>query len=520
LQSSVPQSQRLVATFLLCLWLLPAHADPATDVPTSAPSPDWPALRGDLQRSGFYPQFPQGALQVAWRKELWRELTGPRTEIIVGDDLAFLGTYAGSFYAWDVRTGTEVWIYRADGPIGHAAAFHAGIIYFGSMDGQLYALESASGALQWKFQAGAGIWVSPTVWRNNVLFGARDGVFHALDASTGEPRWSFPTGDRILTTAAICESGHRVVFASEDMHVYCLDLRDGTLLWKSRKLAGLTVRDYAPVIVGGLALVTTSPVKDFHATLDQHQELLLDHAGFTGPDDRYIPATPDKIRAEQEFIVRFLKDQPEEQTFYAFNLNDGLEPWIAPILYVGGLHNPPSPPCVNPGTGDVFVQLRSAYGVWDGGSEVRAYTTVGKLDLRSGQVNLIEHGHHSKDPNRPAGQKDMPWMTFNLIGDETQTLACSPTHLFSIHQGFIGSMDLNTGLTANLYGKRDTYGGFYGPGTFGWEQDRGRDRAREALQPFGIINEWHGPARALVSVAGNRVFFPVGSQILCLEPAP
>jgi len=38
-------------------------------------------------------------------------------------------------------------------------------------------------------------------------------------------------------------------------------------------------------------------------------------------------------------------------------------------------------------------------------------------------------------------------------------------------------------------------------------------------QPFGLVNEWHGPARAIVSVVENKVFFPVGSQILCLEGA-
>jgi outer membrane protein assembly factor BamB len=495
-------------------------ADPATAGRPQISPADWPTLRGDLQRSGFYREFAQGQLRVAWRKELWRELTGPRTEVIVGAGLAFIGTYAGNFYAWDVQTGIEAWNYRTDGPIGHAAAFHEGTIFFGSMDQQLHALDASNGNVKWQFQAGSGIWVAPTLWRDTVLFGARDGTFHALDAATGDPRWSFQTGNRILTTASISEDGDRVVVASEDMHVYCLDVHDGTLLWKSRKMAGLSVRDYAPVLVRGLALITTSPVKEFHHTLDQHQRLLLDRTGFTGADDRYIPATTADIRAEQDFIVRFLKDHPEEQTFYAFDLKDGREPWIAPILYVGGLHNPPSPPCVNPDTGDVFVQVRSAYGVWDGGSEVRAYTSIGRLDLSSGRVELIEHGHRSKEFGRPAGQKDMPWMTFNLIGDETQTLACSPARLFSIHQGFIGSMDLTTGLTATVYGKRDTYGGFYGPGTFGWEQDGGLDRARAAQQPFGIVNEWHGPARALVSVAGNRVFFPVGSQVICLEPIP
>src|ERR1051326_8750727 len=98
----------------------------------------WPTLHGDLQRSGFYPHFPKGPLQLVWRKELWRELTGPRAEVIVGGGLAFLGTYAGNFYAWDAATGAEKWVFKTGGPIGHSPAFSDGVVFFGSMDGRLY----------------------------------------------------------------------------------------------------------------------------------------------------------------------------------------------------------------------------------------------------------------------------------------------------------------------------------------------------------------------------------------------
>jgi hypothetical protein len=110
----------------------------------------------------------------------------------------------------------------------------------------------------------------------------------------------------------------------------------------------------------------------------------------------------------------------------------------------------------------------------------------------------------------------MPWGQFNLIGDETQTLSLSQRFLYSNHQGYLGALNFRTGQCKNLWGRRDTYGGFYGPGTFGWGQE-GRERAREAGQPYGIVNEWHGPARAIVSVAGNYVYYSVGSQVLCLE---
>ena len=478
---------------------------------------EWLTLRGNLQRTGFYPQVPQGPLKLAWRKELWRELTGPRAEVIIGDGLAFLGTYAGNFYAWDSATGEQRWVVKTGGPIGHAAAFAEGVVFFGSMDRKLRAIEAGTGRERWNFEAGAGIWTAPTVADGVVLFGARDGMFQALDATTGAPRWQFKTGNRILTTAAVTEDGRRALFASEDMHLYCLNLADGAQVWRSRKLQGLSVRDYAPVIFRGLVFITTNPVKDFHTILGENQEMLVRRTGFTGKDSRYISGTPGDVRREQDFIVEFLRRHPEEQTFYAFRLTDGTEPWIAPILYTGGLHNPLTPPACHPLTGEVFTQIRSAYTTWDGGGEVRPFTGIGKLDLATGRVELLEHGHQSKEPGRPAGRKDMPWMTFNTIGDETQTLACSPDTLFAIHQGFIGSMNLKSGLTANLYGKRDTYGGFYGAGNFGWEDQGGYGKARAAGQPYGIVNEWHGPARAMVSVAGHRVFFPVGAQVICLE---
>jgi outer membrane protein assembly factor BamB len=480
----------------------------------------WATLHGDLQRSGYYPQFPRGPLRMVWRKELWKELTGPRAQVIVGGGLAFMGTYAGNLYAWDANSGAAKWVFKTGGPILHSPAFESGTVFFGSMDRRLYAIEAAGGKERWRFEAGEGICVSPTVHGGLVMFGARDGVFHALDAGSGREAWRFQTGDRILTTASISEDGRRAVFASEDMRVYCLETATGKLLWKSRKLAGLTVRDYAPLIARGLAIVTTAPVKDFHAILDQHQNMLVKRTGFTGKETRYIPGTPEDVRKEQDFIVEFLKARPEEQTFCAFRVEDGSEPWIAPILYAGGLHNPPTPPCFNPQTGEAFTLVRSAYTTWDGGGEVRPFTGFGRLDLETGRVELLGHGYASKDPARPAGDKDKPWGCFNYIGDETQALSCSHERLFCTHQGNVGGLQLKTGLLANLFGKRDSYGGFYGGANFGWENQGGYDRARAAGQPYGLINEWHGPARAIVSVAGNKVYFPVGSQVICLEEVP
>ena len=497
----------------LCLLVLPAHG---AEVPHNDGS-SWPTLHGELGRAGFYPAFPAGKLKLAWRKELHRELTGPRAEVIVGDGLAFLGTYTGQMYAWDAATGEQRWAFRAGGAIGHAPMLADGVLFFGAMDRRLYAVDARTGRERWRFEAGEGIWTSPAVHDGRVMFGARDGVFYALDAATGRLAWQFATGDRILQSASLSPDGQRVFVASEDMHLYGLAVRDGALIWKSRQLAGLSVRDYAPLVAGGLVMVTTNPVKDFHTILGENERMLVERTGFTGKDKRYIPGTADEIAREQDAIVAHLRAHPEEQVFYAFHAADGTEPWIAPMLYTGGLHNPLAPPCWNPQTGEVFTLVRSAYGVWDGGGEVRSFTGFGRLDLKTGRVALLAHGYQSKDPARPPGAPDAPWGTFAYIGDETQTLSCAPGWLFSNHQGNLGALDLATGLLTNKAGRRDTYGGFYGPGHFGWPP-QGREKARAAGQPYGLVNEWHGPARAIASVAGGRVYYHTGAQVLCFVP--
>ncbi len=176
----------------------------------------WPTLHGDLQRSGFYPAFPEGPLKLIWRKELWRELMGPRVEVIVGNGLAFMGTYGGTMRAWDAATGEEKWRIETGAPIGHSPAFD-GALYFGSMDRTLRAVDGASGKERWRFTADEGIWCAPLVWENRVIFGDRAGVLYALHADTGNLAWRFQTGDRILTSASMSSDGGRVVFASEDM---------------------------------------------------------------------------------------------------------------------------------------------------------------------------------------------------------------------------------------------------------------------------------------------------------------
>jgi hypothetical protein len=217
----MPSSRRSLPLILAAALISISPA--VSSVPNAS---SWPTLHGDLARSGFYPSFPRPPLKLAWRKELWRELTGTRSEVIVGDGLAFMGTYAGKMYALDAATGAERWVFPTEGPIGHSPAWDAGVLYFGSMDGRVYAVESVTGKLRWQFRAPEGFWTSPAVANGRVLLGCRDGVFYALRANSGKVAWSLRTEAPIISPASVSGDG-KVLFGSEDMRLYCADVATG-----------------------------------------------------------------------------------------------------------------------------------------------------------------------------------------------------------------------------------------------------------------------------------------------------
>jgi outer membrane protein assembly factor BamB len=75
----------------------------------------------------------------------------------------------------------------------------------------------------------------------------------ALDAATGEERWVFYTDGPVRLPAAV-EAG-KVYFACDDGYLYCLNARDGALVWKHR--GGPSDRR----ILGNARLISTWPAR-------------------------------------------------------------------------------------------------------------------------------------------------------------------------------------------------------------------------------------------------------------------
>jgi hypothetical protein len=472
---------------------------------------DWPTLHQDLQRSGFTADALQGPFERKWFRDFHDEMIASRVEAVVAGGRCYIGTFAGNLHALNVADGSTAWTFKTGGPIGHSAAFDDGKVYVGSDDGHLYCLDAATGAKVWDYLAGSGVWVAPAVSNGVVYIGDRGGIIHAVKMD-GSAAWTFRTGAMILKPASVSDDGKRVLVGSEDMHIYCLST-DGKLLWKSKKLQGLSMRDEAPTIWKGLVIVRTSPADGFHEVMNRNQNLLANVQKEipVGEKDKFIGDkyanlfryTPERHKVEQEAILKYLRENPADQTFYALKLEDGSEPWIAPVFYTCGLHNPATAPTFNPKTGECYTYYRTALTNFSRG--VRPYTGVGRLDPATGLVENLWHA-----------QGDQPgWSDFATIGDETQTLSLMGEILLSTHQGTLGGLHPVTRKWYPIVNARDTYGGIFGPGVLPGSWDGEKKFQRDGYL-VNMCNEWHGPDRSIVAVAAKRMFWVVGSQVVCV----
>ncbi|MDH4238269.1 MAG: PQQ-binding-like beta-propeller repeat protein [Phycisphaerae bacterium] len=216
---------------------------------------EWPTLHKDYQRSGYTDEVIRGPYERKWYRDFHDEMIATRVEAIVAEGKCFVGTFAGNMYALNVLNSEVIWKFKAAGPIGASPCYEKGRLYFGADEGfatgHLYCIDAIDGTLIWRYNAEAGIWVSPACDGRRVYFGDRAGIFHAISAETGELLWTLETGGMILKPASFSPSGNKIVFGSEDMHVYCVD-PEGKLLWKSDKLEGLLMRNQGPTIWQGL----------------------------------------------------------------------------------------------------------------------------------------------------------------------------------------------------------------------------------------------------------------------------
>ena len=150
-----------------------------------------------------------GALRPLWRFAAEGPVTG--TPVVAGG-IVYIGSYDGTLYALDARTGRPVWGFATGAgaferdmrvPLGisGSAAISGGLVLVGDADAVLHAVDRETGRAVWRTSVEAApngsIWSSPVIWEETVYVGvasvAKEAGFRgsivALDRSSGAIRW-------------------------------------------------------------------------------------------------------------------------------------------------------------------------------------------------------------------------------------------------------------------------------------------------------------------------------------------
>ena len=195
-------------------------------------------------------------LNAADGKKVWEFETNSHTESSprVADGKVFFGAGDDGLYCLDAKSGKKLWQYpppdaREGLHIDASPTVVGKRLYCGSGESrsnkkkQVFCLDTDSGKPVWvRDDIDIPSWSAPTVYDGRVYFGLANGrltisadmprgAMLCLDARDGKRLWYFErVKDGVHTRPAV--DAHHVYFGSRDGHVYCLDRRRGTLVWK------------------------------------------------------------------------------------------------------------------------------------------------------------------------------------------------------------------------------------------------------------------------------------------------
>ncbi len=195
---------------------LTIHSAPTKVAALNTDSNDWPAYRGDNQRSNTTQIKIPGKVKLKWKAKISNGDL-PTAPVTAGG-LVFTANRLGVIHAID-DTGKTVWKNYTAGPVYYPPAISNDRVFVGSADGKVYAFEAKTGHLLWTFRVGLKEQFIPVFgklvssWpvsggvavddKNNTLYAA-GGITHydgtyvvALDTTSGKLKASNTTSGEL-----------------------------------------------------------------------------------------------------------------------------------------------------------------------------------------------------------------------------------------------------------------------------------------------------------------------------------
>jgi hypothetical protein len=422
----------------------------------------WPQLQHDPQHTGYTTErldAPKG-FQVGWRTDFLSfdppEHVYRTVQVVSAEGKLFIPTQEGSLFALDPATGKAVWRFHCGEGVLHTAGYEDGRVFFATIAGSVHAVSAADGKPIWRWSNGRRTGFSSAVClaEGKVFVTGRGGDVHAFSQADGKELWAFDVPAPVYQTAAY-NDGH-IYFAAENMHCYCLAAADGKQVWKSRKLGGMSFRDYCPLVhrkrvilesqpafgekwVDTFPLVGWPPKKKLDPWLAKHSAELR--------QGKLSPETLQEIIAAQDLRTALLEKAPEERLFTVLDEKTGEDAFILPF-FRQTMNGAQPPPAVDR-DGMLVAPLHFVTAGW------------GRIDLgRQRYVDLLVDANDQFGPSSPG--RGNP--------DECMNLSVAGNWVFAIHwqEGnaqYTGAFNLDTRKWTHLpCAVRDWFTDFVGRG--------------------------------------------------------
>ncbi|QJB70009.1 PQQ-dependent dehydrogenase, methanol/ethanol family [Parasphingorhabdus halotolerans] len=204
----------------LCLLAACQKAEPGAETTSASnENTEWSNIGFDAKEQRHSPldkinESNVGELGIAWFKDL-PDARGQEATPVVVDGKMYISTAWSKVFAYDAKTGKELWSYDPEVPgekavdaccdvVNRGVAISRGKLFFGTIDGRLIALDANTGARLWETQTTDNskpytITGAPRVVKNMVIignggaeFGVR-GYLTAYDVGDGSQKWRFYT---------------------------------------------------------------------------------------------------------------------------------------------------------------------------------------------------------------------------------------------------------------------------------------------------------------------------------------
>ena len=201
-----------------------------------------PTVAGDVlligSCAGTFYAFDKRTGKVRWSYNIHQD--GNQTSFhgnpLITDQLVLIGTdkscAAGSIghvYAFDRATGTVRWKYRTAGTPTDIARIGSSI-YAASFVDELIALNLSNGNLLWKFATGTpnpdcALPPAPVVVDDRVFYAGLDGILYGLDGQSGRLLWKHDLGKRATTKLSV--AGNSLYMGNSTNRLFRISADDG-----------------------------------------------------------------------------------------------------------------------------------------------------------------------------------------------------------------------------------------------------------------------------------------------------